>query len=103
MIHQAVQSMTIKCLLISTCLIPFSAMTGRAQETQKMGVVISAVENMFSQASEDVDVVSQAIIGTNVRILKSEKNARGEEWFRIETPDTYQGWIKASSVRRASW
>jgi len=99
MIHKVAQNTVIDSLLISVFLISFSAVGFAAQEVQKNGVIISSVENMFSRASDDVDVVSQAIIGMNVKILNSEKNASGEEWFRIETPDTYQGWIKASSVR----
>jgi SH3-like domain-containing protein len=70
-----------------------------AQETFRMGVVIKSVENMHRAASDETDVVSQAIIGTNVKILKSEKNAAGEEWFQIETPDTYQGWMISTSLK----
>ncbi|MEW6456297.1 MAG: SH3 domain-containing C40 family peptidase [Acidobacteriota bacterium] len=69
------------------------------EETEKMGVVIKSVENMHSRPDEMADVVSQAVIGTNVKIIKSENNEKGEEWFLIETPDTYQGWMKASSIR----
>jgi len=69
------------------------------EEIASRGVVIKSVENMYRKASQVVDVVSQAIIGTNVKILKSEKTAEGEEWFLIETPDTYQGWVKSSSIR----
>ncbi len=89
----------ISAILMISVLAAFSAVISQAQQTQRMGVVIASVENMFSQAGDEVDIVSQAIIGTNVKILVSEKNAGGEEWLRIETPDTYQGWMKASSVR----
>ncbi len=96
--HSRTRPKVLAILLISV-LAAFSAVISQAQQTQKIGVVVTSVENMFSAASDEVDIVSQAIIGTNVKILKSEKNAGGEEWLRIETPDTYQGWIKASSVR----
>jgi len=62
-------------------------------------VVIHSVENMFSGPTDAVDVVSQALLGDNVKIVKREKNAAGEDWVRIETPDTYQGWVVASSLR----
>jgi len=62
-------------------------------------VVKTTVENMFRSATEDTDVVSQAKLGENVKFLKTEKNAAGEEWAQIETPDAYQGWVKASSLR----
>lgn len=77
----------------------FSLFLYAAQETFRMGVVIKSVENMHRAASDEIDVVSQAIIGTNVKILKSEKNAKGEKWFQIETPDTYQGWMISTSLK----
>jgi gamma-D-glutamyl-L-lysine dipeptidyl-peptidase len=61
-------------------------------------VVISSVANMHSASNDKVELVSQAVLGTNVKILASEKNAAGEEWFRIETPDTYQGWMIGTSL-----
>jgi cell wall-associated NlpC family hydrolase len=61
--------------------------------------VTSAVENMHRRSSDSSDVVSQAILGTNVKLLKKERNADGEDWYEVETPDTYKGWILASSLR----
>ncbi|HEX2695620.1 MAG TPA: NlpC/P60 family protein [Acidobacteriota bacterium] len=61
-------------------------------------VVISSVANMHSASNDKVELVSQAVLGTNVKILSSEKNAAGEEWFRIETPDTYPGWMIGTSL-----
>ncbi len=62
-------------------------------------VVTNAVENMHSRPTSSSDVVSQALLGDNVRILKKERNADGEDWYRIETPDTYPGWILSSALR----
>lgn len=62
-------------------------------------VVVKSVENMFRSATEDTDVVSQALLGDNVKVLKKEKNAKGEDWCQIETPDAYQGWVIASALR----
>lgn len=62
-------------------------------------VVITSVENMFRRATDDADVVSQAILGTNVKLLQKERNAAGEDWYGIETPDTYKGWVIASALR----
>ena len=61
--------------------------------------VINAVENMHSRSTSSSDVVSQALLGDNVRILKKERNADGEDWYRVETPDTYKGWIVSSALR----
>lgn len=62
-------------------------------------VVINAVENMHSRSTSSSDVVSQAILGTNVRLLKKERNSEGEDWWEVETPDTYKGWIISSALR----
>jgi cell wall-associated NlpC family hydrolase len=62
-------------------------------------VVINAVENMHSRSAVSSDVVSQALLGDNVRILKKERNADGEDWCQVETPDTYKGWVVSSALR----
>lgn len=62
-------------------------------------VVINAVENMHSRSTSSSDVVSQALLGDNVHILKKERNADGEDWYQVETPDTYKGWIISSALR----
>ncbi len=65
---------------------------------EKHGVVTKSVENMHRNPDEMSEVVSQAIIGESVKILKSEKKD-GREWLYIETPDTYKGWVDAKSIR----
>ena len=62
-------------------------------------VVINAVENMHSRSTSSSDVVSQAILGTNVKLLKKERNSDGENWYQVETPDSYKGWVVNSSLR----
>jgi len=62
-------------------------------------VVINAVENMHRRSISSSDVVSQALLGDNVRILKKERNADGEDWYEVETPDTYKGWVISSALR----
>jgi len=62
-------------------------------------VVTSAVENMFRRATDDSDVVSQAVLATNVKLLDKERDAAGQDWYEIETPDTYKGWVAASALR----
>jgi cell wall-associated NlpC family hydrolase len=78
---------------------PVLAGAGQDQSAPPAAVVINTVENMFRDPTTDIDVVSQALLGENVKVLKQEKTAAGEEWCRIETPDTYQGWVVASSLR----
>jgi hypothetical protein len=52
---------------------------------------------MYSAATEDADVVSQAICGASV-VLVEEKG----EWVKVRTPDDYTGWMPLTSLRRYS-
>ena len=78
---------------------PALALAGAQQTAPAAAVVINTAENMFRNATVDTDVVSQALLGDNVKVLKVEKDPAGVEWCQIETPDTYQGWVVASSLR----
>jgi cell wall-associated NlpC family hydrolase len=60
-------------------------------------VVVKPVANMYSAATEDADVVSQAICGASV-VLVEEKG----EWVKARTPDDYTGWMPLTSLRRYS-
>ena len=57
-------------------------------------VVVVPVANMYSRPSDQSDVVSQAIYGSNVTLL----TARGE-WSKIQTSDRYKGWISSRYLR----
>jgi cell wall-associated NlpC family hydrolase len=61
---------------------------------QTKGAVIGHVVNLYSQPSKAVDVVTQAILGTEVAIWESR-----EGWYYVRLPDQYRGWIEASHVR----
>jgi cell wall-associated NlpC family hydrolase len=65
----------------------------------RRAVVLAAVENMHRRSSDLSDVVSQTVLGTAVKVLREEKNERGEPWYEIETPDTYRGWVAGSALR----
>ena len=64
-----------------------------AAEPSRQAVVLAAVENMYSGASPDKDVVSQALLGQVVGILEAQ-----DGFARIETPDRYTGWVPASAL-----
>lgn len=58
-------------------------------------VVVVPVANMYSAATENSDVVSQAIIGSNVVTLDVRDN-----WARVRTADQYTGWISGETLRK---
>lgn len=57
-------------------------------------VVVVPVANMYSKPTDKSDVVSQAMYGSNVKLLQ----ARGE-WSRIQTADQYKGWTPSRYLR----
>jgi cell wall-associated NlpC family hydrolase len=58
-------------------------------------MVTASVANMYSSATEDADVVSQAILGSNVAVLELQK-----DWARVRTTDQYSGWMRLSDLRQ---
>jgi cell wall-associated NlpC family hydrolase len=49
---------------------------------------------MYARPSAAAAVVSQATLGTRVRLLK-----RRAGWTLVETPDLYHGWIRSAALR----
>ncbi|MBN2264236.1 MAG: SH3 domain-containing protein, partial [Candidatus Aminicenantes bacterium] len=90
---------TLDFFLLAALLSSAAACAGQAAAEPSAAVVIMSVENMFRGASDATDVVSQALLGDNVKVLKKEADASGRDWCEIETPDTYTGWVVASSLR----
>jgi gamma-D-glutamyl-L-lysine dipeptidyl-peptidase len=52
-------------------------------------VVTVPVADMYSSASADVDVVSQAIYGATVEVLQKSAG-----WAKVQTNDQYSGWMR---------
>ncbi|MCX6302213.1 MAG: SH3 domain-containing C40 family peptidase [Bacteroidia bacterium] len=57
------------------------------------GLVTVSVCNIKSKPSYSSEQVSQAIMGTPVKILKED-----DGWFLIQTPDHYLGWTNDSGI-----
>lgn len=57
------------------------------------GLVNVSVCNLRSTASYDAELVSQALMGTPVRILKKDGG-----WLLIQTPDRYLGWLDSDAI-----
>jgi cell wall-associated NlpC family hydrolase len=58
-------------------------------------VVLRTVENLYSGPSLEKDVVSQAFLGQNVKVLETRAG-----FARVETPDGYAGFIPQGALRR---
>lgn len=59
------------------------------------GLVNNSVANLRAVASNRSELVSQALLGTPVRILKEE-----EGWYLVQTPNRFIGWVNDAEVQR---
>lgn len=59
-------------------------------------VVIVSVADMFSAPNENADVVSQAVLGSNVATLQTKR-----KWAKVETADHYSGWMQKKDLRES--
>jgi len=59
-----------------------------------MGVATLSVINLRKEPDHSSELVSQALLGTPVLILK-----KAGSWLMIQTPDNYLSWTEASSIK----
>lgn len=88
---QSIHDNKLKASLVLALLFLAASLVGQPQTGNvQLLVEQQPVANMFSKPDGNSDVVSQAILGTNVEVLET----RGA-WLRIRTPDAYTGWAEA--------
>ena len=61
------------------------------------GLVTLSVANMRSYPDHAAEMVSQALMGTPLKVLEYENG-----WFRVQTPDLYIGWMEGNGLIRQS-
>ena len=81
-----------KKLIDSILILPDTSVTKRY-----LGLATLSVINLRKEPDHSSELVSQAILGTPVLILKDEGS-----WLMIQTPDNYISWTERSSMRRAT-
>jgi SH3-like domain-containing protein len=64
-------------------------------EDKTWALVTLSVSNLRSQPSDAAELVSQALMGTPMKVLDLKGN-----WYRVQTPEHYIGWIDASGLQR---
>jgi gamma-D-glutamyl-L-lysine dipeptidyl-peptidase len=58
-------------------------------------IVTRPVANLYSAPTEDADVVSQAIYGSNLSVVEEK-----DGWAKVRTPDDYSGWAREADLLR---
>ena len=57
------------------------------------GLVNLSVVNLRAHSRHSAELVSQAIMGTPVKVLKEENG-----WYQIQTPDRYIAWVDRAAI-----
>ncbi len=63
-------------------------------DSNNWGLTILPVSNLRSKPTYSSELVSQALAGTPVRVLKHSGN-----WSLVQTPDRYISWLVSSSIQ----
>lgn len=59
------------------------------------GLATLSVSSMRSGPRQAAELVSQALMGTPLKVLQAENG-----WYRVQTPDKYIGWMENSGLQR---
>ncbi len=57
------------------------------------GIITLSVANLRPTPGHSAELITQALLGTPVKVLKKESN-----WYLIQTPDSYLGWTTESGI-----
>ncbi len=77
------------CTILRFALLVFLLVIPAFAQTPGRALVRVPVANLYSAASADTDVVSQAIYASEVTVLEEK-----DGFIHVRTPDSYTGWIR---------
>lgn len=60
---------------------------------KKFGIINLSVANLRTELGHSAEMATQALLGTVVKVLKSENN-----WYMIQTPDKYISWVDEDGI-----
>lgn len=81
-------------VLTLTCIPVGSGQPSKIKDIKKSyGLVNVSVCNMRPSAAHNTELISQAVMGTPVEILKKQGN-----WYYIQTPELYRGWVDNPAI-----
>jgi gamma-D-glutamyl-L-lysine dipeptidyl-peptidase len=84
-----------RCVRVMLFAVLLTVMSSAQTSSTIEYVVVRPVVNMFRTPTNDADVVSQSLYGTNVKLIKAEA-----DWLQIRTADDYSGWVHSNEVRK---
>ncbi|MEA1886713.1 MAG: C40 family peptidase [Bacteroidota bacterium] len=88
-------------LIFIVVVLPLIFSACKTQETETVldleepyGLVNVSVCNMRPVPAHNTELISQAVMGTPVKILKLKSG-----WYYIQTPEFYEGWVPSQAIR----
>jgi uncharacterized protein YgiM (DUF1202 family) len=67
------------------------------QAPKTIGIVNVSVGNVRSEPAQAAEMSTQILLGTKVKIVEKSKT---NNWYLIEMPDKYRGWIEGGAISR---
>lgn len=62
-----------------------------------IGIVKVSVGNVRSEPAQSAEMSTQVLMGTPVKLLEK---AEGKNWYWVQMPDEYRGWIEGGAIAR---
>ncbi len=62
-----------------------------------IGIVQVSVGNVRSEPAQSAEMSTQVLMGTPVKLLEK---AVGKNWYWVQMPDEYRGWIEGGAITR---
>lgn len=62
-----------------------------------IGIVQVSVGNVRSEPAQSAEMSTQVLMGTPVKLLEK---AEGKNWYLVQMPDEYRGWIEGGAIAR---
>ena len=86
-------------IIFITMILPIVFSGCRQKETvlnieEPYGLVNVSVCNMRPSPAHNTELISQALMGTPVKIMKLQPG-----WYYIQTPESYEGWVDAEAIK----
>ncbi len=86
-------------IIFITMILPVFFSGCRQKETvlnieEPYGLVNVSVCNMRPSPAHNTELISQALMGTPVKIMKMQPG-----WYYIQTPESYEGWVDSQAIK----
>jgi cell wall-associated NlpC family hydrolase len=91
--RNSIARLQVRFLLVVCAALCCASAVGQLSVAKPDYVVSRPVINMYSSASADADVVSQALYGSGVLSLEKKSG-----WIHIRTGDDYMGWVPEADL-----